>query len=255
MSDDGHIDVPIGGNASPETQRTRAAFIERAHALNELKEARAENAAARVRAAESQAQAEQAAAVRALEEGNWNDHAARQRNISELAVERARAEDAARYWQNQPDLPSDPVDAFIASRSNEPETQAWLRAHPADALVLATGSDPRRAAKITAAHNDALAEGHASGSAAYIAHVDRYLGGRASGGAETPAKRNIRVVKSSETPRGEDEMSKGEYRAATEDVLWGNEGGAKRGEPIEVEEYLRRRNVMRKTPGWFNKLD
>jgi hypothetical protein len=255
MSDDGHIDVPIGGNASSETARTRAAFVERAQALNELKEARADNAAVRVRAAESQAQAEQAAAVRALEEGNWNDHAARQRKISELAVERARAEDEARYWQSQQTLPSDPVDAFIASRANEPETQAWLRAHPADALVLATGSDPRRQAKLNAADCDAFAAGHARGSKEYFEHVEKYLGGKATSGESEPPKRIVRVVKSSETPHGPDEMSRGEHTAATETITWGYEGGAKRGQPIGVEEYLRRRNAMRKQPGWFQKLD
>jgi hypothetical protein len=38
-------------------------------------------------------------------------------------------------------------------------------------------------------------------------------------------------------------------------VCWGNENPAKRGEPIGVEEYLKRRNAMRQQPGWFDKLD
>jgi hypothetical protein len=174
MSED-HIDVAIGDHASDrggggipmddstsETQRTRAAFANRNLALNEMREARIDRAAAHLNQIETQAAAEQAAAARALEVGDWNDHAARQCKISELAVERGRVEDDKRYWENQPQVPADPVDAFIASRANEPGTQAWLRAHPSDALALATGHDPRRVAKLNAAHNDALAEGHAS---------------------------------------------------------------------------------------------
>jgi hypothetical protein len=120
---------------------------------------------------------------------------------------------------------------------------------------LATGGavDSRRAAKIQAAHNDALAEGHATGSTQYFEHVDRYLGG--GGNARQPGKRVVHVVKRGQAASGEDQLTPGEYEAATSSVCWGNENPAKRGQPLGVEEYLRRRNKMRGEAGWYDKLD
>jgi hypothetical protein len=173
--------------------------------------------------------------------------------MSELAVARTRAEDEQRYWENQPAHHRDPVEALIQSRASEPLTQAWLRQHPADALALATGSDPRRVAKINAADNDAVAEGHARGTEGYLRHVDKFLG---SGSNERqPGKRVVHVGKRGQVASGEDQLTPGEYKAATETVCWGNENPAKRGSPVGVTEYLRRRNAMRNQPGWFDKLD
>jgi hypothetical protein len=231
--------------------RMREAFANRADAFNELRHARLGSAESHLRSLDMRADAEQAAAATALESGNWDEHAKRQRNMAELEVQRSRAENAKRYFENQPMHPRDPVEALIASKSSEPETQAWLRAHPTDALALATGSDPRRQAKILASHADAIADGHTPGSNQYFEHVDRYLGGN----KPTDGTRQVRVVKAGQAAHGDDEMTRGEYEAATSTLTWGYEGGDKRGQPIGVKEYLRRRDAMRKQSGWYDKLD
>jgi hypothetical protein len=243
----------MDGEELASVARTREAFARRNDAFNELTAAKADSAASRVRHLDTQADAEQAAAARALENGDWNAHSVAQRNIAQLTAQRARAEDEQRYWESQPKYARDPVENLIASKSSEPETQAWLRAHPSDALALATGSDPRRAAKIHASHADAIAEGYTPGSRSYFDHVDRYLGGTAPGRGSNERQRQVRVVKGQAS--GEDQLTPGEYKAATETVLWGREGGAKCGTAVGVAEYLRRRNAMRKQPGWFDKID
>jgi hypothetical protein len=233
--------------------RTREAFANRNDAFNELRDARADSAAAQLQNVNAQVDAAQAALAQSLERGDWDEHARQTRRLSELAVARADAERAKQYFESQPVYSRDPVEDLIQSRSGEPLTQAWLRSHPHDALAIATNSDPRRAAKIQAAHADAISEGHATGSRQYLEHVDRYLGGGGSN-ARQPGQRTVRVVKEGQPAHGEDQLTPGEYRAATEDVLWGREGGSKCGSPIGIAEYLRRRNVMRKQPGWFDKL-
>ena len=246
----------MDGEEVASATRARAAFVEQNTALNELRSAKLDASAMRARSLEAKTDAEQAAAALSLERGDWADHAQRQRNISELAAQRVRAEDEYRQWQGVPVHPADPVEALIAARASEPATQNWLRSHPHDALALATGgaADPRRAARIAAADAHAVAEGHTRGTQQYIAHVDRYLGGaRGSESGEGSNPRQVRVVKQGQAS-GDNELTKGEYRAATEDVLWGREGGSKCGSPIGVEEYLRRRNAMRGQPGWYDKL-
>jgi hypothetical protein len=238
--------------------RAREAFADRNEAFNELRSARVDQAAARLQNVAAQTDIEEAAAARALEYGNWDDHARHQRRLSELAVARADAERAKNYFESQPVYERDPVEALIQSKSSEPETVAWLRAHPADALALATNSDPRRAAKIQAAHHAALGEGHAAGTKDYFRVVENYLGGGGSssgGNARQSGQRTVHVVRRGQAASGEDQLTPGEYRAATEDVLWGREGGDKCGTPIGPAEYLRRRNIMRKQTGWFDKLD
>src|SRR5262249_16638562 len=151
--------MPFKMEEDESVARMRAAFADRADAFNELNAVKAQNAAAQVRHLDSRSDAEQAAASRALENGDWNAHAAAQRNMAELEVARARAAQEKQYWENQPRHLRDPVEDLIASKASEPETVAWLRAHPSDAVALATGSNPRRAAKIHASHADAIAEG------------------------------------------------------------------------------------------------
>lgn len=245
----------MAGDEVASAARTRAAFVEQNTALNALRDAKMDAATMRIKNLEAKTDAEQAAASLSLERGEYSDYTLRQRNLSELAVARGRAEDEYRQWQGVPVHPADPVEALIAARASEPATQNWLRSHPHDALALATGgaADPRRAARIAAADAHAVAEGHTRGTQQYIEHVDRYLGGRGSGSGDG-GKRQVRVVKQGQAS-GDNELTRGEYRAATEDVLWGREGGSKCGSPIGVEEYLRRRNAMKKIPGYFDKLD
>jgi hypothetical protein len=238
---------------SSEVACTRAAIADRNDAFNELRAVRVDSAAARVQQLNAQADGEQAAAARALEVGNYEEHAKRQRNLSELAVQRAQAEHEQQYFEAQPVHPRDPVEALIQSRAHEPLTQKWLREHPSDALALATGCSPRRQAKILASDADARAQGYATGTPEYFRHVEKFLG--MTSGSES-AKRVVHVVKAGQAANGDDQLTPGEYAAATDGTLcWGYEGGAKRGTALGVEEYLRRRNIQRKQPGWFDKLD
>jgi hypothetical protein len=236
--------------------RTVRAFGDRNSALNELRSAKMDEAAMRVQNLAAKTEAEQAAAAHDLEVGNWESHAQHQRNLSELAVQRARVEDEQRYWGAQPTYAADPVAALVQAKASEPETVRWLKANPLDAAILATNSSPARVAQIQASHADAVAAGHAAGSAAYYGYIDKHLGTRsaARGSGNEGGKRVVRVVKHGQAA-GENEMTEGERVAATETLTWGhNAPPGKRGTPIGIEEYLRRRNLMRGQPGWFDKL-
>jgi hypothetical protein len=239
-----------------EVAKTVRAFGDRNSALNDLREAKMTEASLRQKNLETRTEAEQAAAAHDLEVGNWESHAQHQRNMAELAVAQARAEDEQRYWASRPTYSHDPVADLIKSKQAEPLTQEWLRRNKSDAVVLATGCDSHRQAQIQASHAAAVAAGHLAGSAAYYGFIDKHLGTRSAtrGSDNEGDKRVVRVVKQRQPAHGENELSPGELRAATEDVLWGREGGTKCGTAIGVEEYLRRRNAMRKQPGWFDKL-
>jgi hypothetical protein len=109
--------------------------------------------------------------------------------------------------------------------------------------------DDRRRAKAIAGHLDALADGKKPDTPEYFDHIAKHCG--------LPTGRNIRVLADGKRsdPHDPNQMTRGEYRAATETVLWGREGGDKCGEPIGVQEYLRRRDAQRSQPGWHDKLD
>jgi hypothetical protein len=241
---------------SDEAAKTVRAFGDRNSALNELRSAKMDEAAMRVQNLAAKTEAEQAAAAHDLEVGNWESHAQRQRNMSELAVQRARVEDEQRYWASRPTYAADPVAALLEAKRSEPATIAWLKAHPLDAAVLATNSDPTRVAQIQSSHAAAIAAGHVAGSAEYYGFIDKRLGMKSATRGSDSGKRQVRVVKEGQSAHGDDELTPGEYRAATEDVCFGNNAPpGKRGQPVGVEEYLRRRTAMRKQSGWFDKLD
>jgi hypothetical protein len=233
-----------------EAAKTRAAFADRNSALNELRSAKIDEAAMRAQNLAAKTEAEQAAAAHDLEVGNWESHAQHQRNLSELAVQRARAEDEQRYWGAQPTHPADPVAALLQAKASEPETVRWLKANPLDAAVLATGSDPARVGQIQAAHRDAVAGGHVAGSREYFHYVDKALAGvgkttRGSGGSSSGASGGGAEVR----------LTKGEATAATDgSVCWGREGGAKCGQPLGIEEYARRKKALSEQ-GMYTRLD
>jgi multidrug efflux pump subunit AcrA (membrane-fusion protein) len=173
-------------------------------------------------------------AKRALEEGRFDDHSAATARIADLRVQRGQAENEYNHYARQPALPTDPVEDCIARRSAP--TAAWLRAHPSVALAISTNYDPARSAEIDAAHQDALARGHAVDTDQYFRHVEKRLGmaeGRRSRPVSEGGKRQVRVLapgKASD-PNDPNQMTRGEYQAATETVLWGREGGDKCGTP------------------------
>jgi hypothetical protein len=232
---------------SDEAAKTVRAFGDRNSALNELRSAKMDEAAMRVQNLAAKTEAEQAAAAHDLEVGNWESHAQRQRNMSELAVQRARVEDEQRYWASRPTYAADPVAALLEAKRSEPATIAWLKAHPLDAAVLATNSDPTRVAQIQSSHAGAVAAGYAPGSSEYFRHIDRALGSssgtRGGGGGASGGGAEVR-------------LTKGEVTAATDgSVCWGREGGAKCGQPVGIEEYARRKATMRQHGTWYDRLD
>jgi hypothetical protein len=236
--------------------RTVRAFGDRNLALNDLRDAKMTESELRRKNLETRAEAEQAAAAHDLEVGNWESHAQHQRNMAELAVAQAHAEDERRYWEARPTYAADPVAALLEAKRSEPETISWLKKNPLDAAVLATNSDPARVAQIQSSHAAAVAAGHPAGSAQYYGFIDKHLGMRsaARSSGNEGGKRVVRVVKHGQAA-GENEMTEGERVAATETLTWGhNAPPGKRGTPIGIEEYLRRRNLMRGQPGWFDKL-
>jgi hypothetical protein len=245
-------------------ERTRAAISERNRWLNEAKYTRANLAASQIQTIDTQSNLAAEAANHAIEVGDYRAHTEQLAKIAELKVQRSQVEQQRRYYETQPDLPDDPVEAFIASR--DPDSQAWLRAHMDDAHALATHSDPRRVAKINAADNDAVAEGYERGSKEYFAHVESFLGMR-NGDEEGPRRRRdngegdhgestVKVLKRGEAPVPGTrlvKMSKREYELATDGSLtW--ETGPKRGQPLGVAEYLRRKGITDTSPEW-KKLD
>ena len=155
----------------------------------------------------------------------------------------------------------DPVEAYIARCT--PETARWMRAHPDDAHVIATNSDPQPAAKLTASHNDALAEGFKPDTPNYFNHVERFLG-QHGGDGDGPRRRRgddgggdggepaVKVLKRGEKPEPGTchvKMTKREYELATDGSLtW--ETGPKRGQPLGVAEYLRRKGITDTAPEW-----
>jgi hypothetical protein len=118
---------------------------------------------------------------------------------------------------------------------------AWVREHPQFAL------DDRKLRKAAAGHFLAMSEGLAEDSPEYYRRIEEHCGVRGADG-----KRNIRVLADGKRsdPTVPNQMTRGEYHAATEVVRWGREGGDKCGEPIGVEEYLKRRDAIRKDPRW-----
>jgi hypothetical protein len=148
-----------------------------------------------------------------------------------------------------------------SSLSRDPASQAWLRAHMDDALALATHSDPRRVAKINAADNDAVAEGYERGSKEYFAHVENFLGmrdgdergrRRRDDGERDHGEQSVKVLKRGEAPVPGTrlvKMSRREYELATDGSLtW--ERGPKRGQPLGVAEYLRRKGITDTASEW-----
>jgi hypothetical protein len=125
----------------------------------------------------------------------------------------------------------------------------------------------RKTAKLQAAHSDALAEGVAPDTPEYFSHVNRFLGidgggaGRQRRGNDSGGEiRRVIVTDNPNKPlgRGEVRMTRGEHKAATEVLQWNSDspdGKYRKGDFLGVEEYLRRKGIMSKQSGWYDKLD
>lgn len=200
-----------------------------------------------------------------------------QREIARAEAEILRYEEAAtdldgleadtarapRQEQQQPgQRAADPVESFIATRT--PKSQEWLRNHK-DWIT-----DPRKSNKLTAAHHDAVGEGITPDTTEYFEHVEKYLGirkdaeTRKDGGDRRQTRQGAPTVPVNAS--GNDgghgtgartvRLTRAEATAATDGThVWNwddPKGKFKKGDPIGVQEFARRKEQMQKA-GWYDR--
>jgi hypothetical protein len=243
--------------AAVEMEKTRRALTDAAAWKNELLQARREHAAVHLEAVDAEMTRASQAFQQAWESGDASQMAQSQRDIAALEVRRANTQSVAEQLNRSQPIPTDPVEAFAAGRSRE--AQDWIRSHPDYVL------GGRKTAKLQAAHSDAIAEGIAPDTPEYFSHVDGFLGidGGGAGRRRSSSDSEIRRVIVTDNPNkqigpNEVRMSRGEYKAATETLVWNHnsaDGKYKKGDALGVSEYLRRKGLMKQQPGWFDKLD
>jgi hypothetical protein len=193
----------------------------------------------------------------AFESGDAAQMAESQRQMAAIEVRRHNTQAVADRLDRTPPAPTDPVEAFAAGRSSQ--AQAWIRDHPQYVL------NERKTAKLQAAHSDAIAEGISPDTADYFSHVNRFLGidgggaGRQRRGNDGEIRRVIVTDNlNKQIGPGEVRMTRGEHKAATETLVWNYDspdGKYKKNSPLGVEEYLRRKGIMMKQGGFYDKLD
>lgn len=269
--------------AAQAGQQAQAARGELETARTEITETRLGTVEQGIAVADTEATAAQAEYETALETGNWKKASEAQRKIARAEATKVRLEEAKSDLEVQKAQPTraeqrieapqpqpDPVETML-SRLDAP-TAAWLRSHPDDARILATESDPKRAAKLRAAGNDAAAEGFAPGDPKYWAHVEQFLGmSKANGktnGAGNGAQQQRRAASAPVAPVAasaggvsggtEVRLSKREADSATDGTLvWNYDDPSpqkryKKGEPIGVQEFARRKLVLKES-GQYDK--
>lgn len=149
--------------------------------------------------------------------------------------------------------PDDPFEAVVSSAS--PRAQTWLRQHKEYV------TDPAKARKAQIAHLEAIDQGHVVDSDAYFDYCERKLGLKQEPLPEPKPepKPQARVmpgapVSRESTPTGgqtsptQISLTPGEQRAATDgSVVWERDdpkGGYRKGEPVGLKEYARRKMLM-----------
>jgi hypothetical protein len=140
--------------AASEAEQLKAAHLA---ALESGDYAKATDAAARM--------AEAAAKISQLTEGK----SALEDRVRQA---KAQAETASKAEPPKADVPSDPLDAFLAQSGMPPRAQAWFRAHPEAAPI----NDPAMYHKALAAHYSIVKSGVQDGSDDYYAKLDELMG-------------------------------------------------------------------------------
>lgn len=149
---------------------------------------------------------------------------------------------------------ADPVEDFIATRT--PASQQWLRNH------REWLTDPLKSNKLTAAHHAALGEGMTPDTPEYFDHVEGFLGLKEAKKTQQPQNRQVRQsaptlpVNASGNDGGHGtgartvKLSRSEATAATDGThVWNwddPKGKFKKGDPIGVQEFARRKAEMMK---------
>lgn len=174
-----------------------------------------------------------------------------------LRLDEAKADAEARKKTppRQREQATDPVEIYVQGRT-EP-TANWLRAHPEFI------TNERKNHKLTAAHYDAVGEGYVPDTKAYFDHVERVLKlteAPIEAPQDKPAKRRTEAAPVAPTaatanggtaPAGNVvKLTTGEARSATDGThtwLYNDpKGKFKKGDPIGIEEYARRKHIMTK---------
>lgn len=175
-------------------------------------------------------------------------------------IERRKAPPTERR-ETAPQQPANEFERTISAAS--PRTQAWLRSHPEYV------TDRTKNLKANAAHSNALAEGLAPDTDAYFDYCERQLGlkedpkpnGNGVNSEAKPAQVRGKTMVSAPVTREtislsgnltatQVQLSPGEQRVATDGTITWNyddpKVGAKKGEPIGMREYARRKLELTK---------
>lgn len=259
-------------------QREAAAIAEAGRRTQEAQQARQERDAARTEKFSSDASAIESAItaekqaiqsakdkkVAALESGNYKDVADADELMAVAAARLARFEDAKSEIDirikepvKEPERKAvDPFEQSIAQAT--PRAQSWLRAHPEYV------KDEKLNRKANIAHLEAVDAGHTIDSDAYYDFCERKLGLKADPEVEKPKPAaTVRTKPMPSAPVSRDgapinggltstqvALTPGEQRAATDGTItWTYDDpkvGAKKGEPVGLKEYGRRKLLMQK---------
>jgi hypothetical protein len=244
----------------------------------------------RILSAKAAADAAETELVSAQEAGDWKRVAQAQRKLSRAEAEGVELERAKTDWETRKaqtpqrsetdarQIPADPVEAFMASRT--PTTQSWLRTHMEHTRAIgkfyagqATAEEAKLARKLIAASSDAEAEGYAVDTPEYFSHLETFIAPKkpepkAEAKPATPRRQSVPAapVNGGSSPSASSggpvnvRLTKGQAEAATDySIVW-NRGDvlAKRctadqvGQPIGVHEMARRVYLMeQERPGIF----
>ena len=189
--------------AAAAEQRAQQSEQEVQTARTEIAETRLDTITAGIEASQAEGDAAAQEHQAALEAGDFAKATAAQRKIAKAEARIVRLEEAKsdieaqkaakpviqKQEQRQPEIPSDPVEAYVAGRPQE--TQNWLRSHPEFI------TDQRKNQKLTAAHFDATAEGKTPNTADYFDHIEKYIGLRKD---EKPVQQQQQPQRKSASP-------------------------------------------------------
>lgn len=255
--------------AAAATQRATTAE-QRAQQIAEqstkqVNESRADTIESGIAAAKAAADAAELAYVSAFEAGDAKAIAKAQREISSAEARKVHLEQAKANLEEMPTrraaprvdipaaAPTDPLEAWIHNGGmvRSPETAAWARQHRD--VVL----NPQKLAKLTAAHYDAEGEGIQVDTPEYFRHVEKYIGldGGDTGREEPKTQRRpgATVLPADGGAGGggggrQVKLTAKEKESATDGTLQWNyddpKGKFKKGDPIGVQEFARRKLIM-----------
>ncbi len=212
----------------------------------------------------AKADAEQAKRdIRAAKDaGNIDDEIEAQDRLAQARADERRLDEARSDLEARAKTPPrresppqeiDPVEVYVQGRTAL--TANWLRAHPEFI------KDARKQAKLSAAHYDAEGEGLVADTPAYFDHVEKFLGIGVEKKAPTEAaqvtpRRSAPVAPGSSVSNGGSgsgpvvTLTRGEANAAVDGTHIHNfddpKGKFKKGDPIGVAEFARRKLAMQK---------